>query len=145
MSGIADCRHQVPSVGSNLQRVRPEDSKGEWSVVSAWRTRIKENEYAGNSLAGDSEGTRSQMTLTETRISTDSKALGKPHSHLQKISESKMTAGLVVNRRRIGRGGNGGLGVLRWSEWEQIQGCLRAFFHFSPAAERQDNGGNQRP
>src|ERR1043165_4311381 len=52
-----------------------------------------------SSLTDDIAGTRSQTTLMETRIGTDNSAPGTPHSHVQKIRETKMTTGLRVNRR----------------------------------------------
>src|SRR4051812_2851776 len=51
------------------------------------------------SLTCERAGTRSQMTLTETRIGTDNKAPGTPQSQVQKIRETKMTTGLRVKRR----------------------------------------------
>src|ERR1035441_10957556 len=47
------------------------------AVGSRWRT-------------GDIDGTRSQMTLIETRIGTDNKAPGTPQSQVQKINETKI-------------------------------------------------------
>ncbi len=44
-------------------------------------------------------GRRSQTTLSETRMGTDSRAPGTPQSQVQKIKETKMTTGLSVNRR----------------------------------------------
>src|ERR1035438_26913 len=52
-----------------------------------------------SSLTDDMVGTRSQMTLIETRIGTDNKAPGTPQSQVQKIKETKMTTGLSVKRR----------------------------------------------
>ena len=52
-----------------------------------------------SSLTYDIDGTRSQMTLIETRIGTDNKAPGTPQSQVQKINETKMTTGLSVKRR----------------------------------------------
>src|ERR1041384_2331558 len=52
-----------------------------------------------SSLTDDIAGTRSQMTLMETRIGTDNNAPGTPQSHVQKINETNMTTGLRVNRR----------------------------------------------
>ena len=52
-----------------------------------------------SSLMWDIDGTRSQMTLSETRIGTDNKAPGTPQSQVQKINETKITTGLSVKRR----------------------------------------------
>src|SRR5436305_1237857 len=52
-----------------------------------------------SSLTGDIAGTRSQITLIETKIGTDNRAPGTPQSQVQKINETKMTTGLSVNRR----------------------------------------------
>ena len=52
-----------------------------------------------SSLTWDIDGTRSQTTLSDTRIGTDNKAPGTPQSHVQKINETKMTTGFRVKRR----------------------------------------------
>src|SRR5580765_456902 len=53
-----------------------------------------------SSQTGDIAGTRSQTTLIETRIGTDTNAPGTP-LQVREINETKMTTGFSVNRRRV--------------------------------------------
>src|SRR5205823_927935 len=62
-------------------------------------SRMLLDSLVSSSLMGDIEGTRSLMTLMETRIGTDNKAPGTPQSQVQKISETKMITGFKVKRR----------------------------------------------
>src|SRR5438128_2746062 len=52
-----------------------------------------------SSLTAERDGTRSQIILIATRIGTDNKAPGTPHSHVQKIRDTKITTGFSVKRR----------------------------------------------
>src|ERR1035441_5295753 len=76
-----------------------------------------------SSLTCDMEGTRSQTTLTEARIGTDSKAPGTPHSQVQKIKDTKTTTGFSVKRH------SSKIGVMRfasnkWSSKYQTDGRI---------------------
>src|SRR5678816_126067 len=82
-------------------------------VLPAYRDR--------SSLTDDIAGTRSQTTLIETRIGTDNKAPGTPQSHIQKISETKITTGLSVNRRPSNTGVMR-FASSRWSEKYHVSG-----------------------
>src|ERR1017187_3084768 len=74
-----------------------------------------------SSLTWDIDGTRSQMTLIETRIGTDNNAPGTPQSHVQKIRETKITTGLRV-KRRPSTTGVMKLASKRWSSKYQAGG-----------------------
>lgn len=79
MAGIADCRHQVPSVGSNLQLVRLEDSKRNRFVVSAWRTRIKQNGCGGNDGGRSIHEEYADRGRRENRVASDLDGDENPH------------------------------------------------------------------
>src|SRR5439155_26204651 len=82
-----------------------------------------------SSTTDDIAGTRSQMTLRETRIGTDNKAPGTPQSIVQKIKDTKMTTGFRVNRRPSNIGVTR-LASKRWSRKYQAAG-IRAFHKVS--------------
>ena len=84
-------------------------------------SRMLLDSLVSSSLIGDIEGTRSQMTLIETRIGTDSRAPGTPQSQVQKIKEMKITTGLSV-KRRPSRTGVIKLASSRWSSKYQAGG-----------------------
>src|SRR5450631_2016314 len=74
-----------------------------------------------SSLMWDIGGTRSQITLIETKMGTDNKAPGTPQSQVQKMSDTKMTTGFSVKRRPSNTGVMK-LASSRWSSKYQTGG-----------------------